>query len=45
MKKITIKNIFSNLLKVIFIIAFVVLYSQVFGSDNTLTGISILVLL
>lgn len=45
MKNITIKNIFSNLLKVIFIIAFVVLYSKVFGSINTLTGISILVAL
>lgn len=45
MKKITIKNIFFNLLKVISIISFVVLFSQIFGSINTLTGISTLVAL
>lgn len=45
MQKITIKSIFFNLLKVIFIISFVILFSQVFGSINTLTGISVLVAL
>lgn len=45
MKKITIKNICFNFLKVIFIISFVILFSKIFGSINTLTGISILVAL
>ena len=45
MKKITIKNICFNFLEVIFIISFVILFSQIFGSINTLTGISILVAL
>lgn len=45
MKKIAIKNICFNFLKVIFIISFVILFSKIFGSINTLTGISILVAL
>lgn len=45
MKKITIKNICFNFLKVIIIISFVILFSKIFGSINTLTGISILVAL
>ena len=43
MQKITRKSIFSNLLKLVFITLFVGVFSQIFGTNNSLTWVGIIV--
>lgn len=43
MQKITVKSIFLNLFKLICITLFVGIFSQIFGSNNSLTWVSILI--
>ena len=43
MQKITRKSIFSNLLKLVFITLFVGVFSQIFGTNNSLTWVCVLI--
>lgn len=43
MQKITVKSIFLNLLQLMFIMLFVGIFSQIFGSNNSLTWVCILI--
>ena len=43
MQKITVKSIFSNLLKLTCIILFVATFTQILGSNNSLTWVGILI--
>lgn len=43
MQKITRKSIFSNLLKLVFVTLFVGVFSQIFGTNNSLTWVCVLI--